>query len=105
MKISARRASAAPGDRPALPGTCVPSLTSGIVLDQFAAGIRHDVELGPEFRGAPIITISGKVIGVASTAYDPLDIRPDEVLFAPPVNSACEALIASSTSIRSSSSR
>jgi S1-C subfamily serine protease len=76
------------------------SLTSGIVIDQFAGGIRHDAEVGREFRGAPIVTIGGKVIAVASMAYDPLDIQPDEVLFAPPVNSACLAVIACGGGIR-----
>ena len=76
------------------------TLTSGVVLDQSSAGIRHNAELDPDFRGAPIIDIEGHVLAVASMAYAPLNFTPTELHFAPPVNVSCSTVIACGGGIR-----
>jgi len=65
----------------------------GTALDLSAAGIRHDVRYAPEFRGAPLTTADGRVLGVLSTAYSPTGIDPGELRFAPVVSAACERLL------------
>ena len=76
------------------------SLTSGVINDQSSAGLQHTAEVGTAWRGAPIINIDGKVLGVASLAYEPLNFDPGEVHFAPPINVACTTVIACGGGIR-----
>lgn len=69
------------------------SLTSGVVIDQSLSGIRHNAEIGPEFRGAPMINVDGKVLAVATRDYEPLGFATAETHFAPPVNVACTTVL------------
>ena len=69
------------------------SLTSGIVIDQNAAGFLHTAPVGLFMQGGPIVTADGRVLGVASVAYRPLGFDPGEVHFSVPINVVCEQLL------------
>lgn len=69
------------------------SLTTGVVIDQSAAGFQHTAPLGPAFQGGPIVTVDGKVLGVASLTYQPLGFDPGEIHFAVPINQVCQKLL------------
>jgi len=65
----------------------------GLVVDQSAAGIEVDAPIGTAFRGGPVITGDGKVLGMASLAYEPLGYDPGAVRFAVPVGNACRVIL------------
>lgn len=69
------------------------SLTTGVVIDQSAVGFQHTAPLGPAFQGGPIVTVDGKVLGVASLTYEPLGFDPGEIHFAVPINQVCQKLL------------
>jgi S1-C subfamily serine protease len=69
------------------------TVSPGTALDLSAAGIRHDVRMAPEFRGAPLTTADGMVLGVVSAAYSPTGVDPGELRFAPFVTAACQRLL------------
>jgi S1-C subfamily serine protease len=69
------------------------SLTTGVVIDQSAAGFQHTAPLGPAFQGGPIVTAEGKVLGVASLAYQPLGYDPGQIHFAVRVVDLCQVLL------------
>jgi S1-C subfamily serine protease len=69
------------------------TLTTGVVIDQSAVGFQHTAPLGTAFQGGPIVTVDGKVIGVASLNYRPLGFDPGEIHMALPVNQVCERLL------------
>lgn len=70
------------------------SLTTGVVIDQSSAGFQHDAPLGAAWQGGPIVTVDGKVLGVASLSYAPLGFAPgEEVHFSVSVNELCRKLI------------
>lgn len=69
------------------PGAAV---SPGMVIDVSAVGLRHTAKLDLDFRGAPIITSEGKVIGLASLDYRPtLMPSTGEMYYAPLATSAC----------------
>lgn len=69
------------------------SLTSGIIIDQSAAGILHTAPIGSFMQGGPIVTADYKVIGVASVAYRPLGFDPGEIHYSVQINSVCVVLM------------
>jgi S1-C subfamily serine protease len=69
------------------------SLTTGVIIDQSLVGFQHTAPLGATFQGGPIVTVDGKVLGVASLAYQPLGFDPGEIHFAVPINQVCQKLI------------
>jgi S1-C subfamily serine protease len=69
------------------------TLSAGLVLDQTDAGIQHDASVGHAWQGGPIVDQDGKVIAVASLAYQPLGFDPGDVHFAAPVGAACEVVL------------
>ena len=69
------------------------SLTSGIVIDQNAAGFLHTAPVGLFMQGGPIVTADGKVLGVASVDYKPLGFDPGEVHFSVQIAVVCEKLL------------
>lgn len=69
------------------------SLTSGIVIDQNAAGFLHTAPIGTAQQGGPIVTADGKVVGVASVAYRPFGFDPGETHYSVFINAACERLL------------
>jgi S1-C subfamily serine protease len=69
------------------------SIIQGFVADVSADGIQHDVAVGTQFQGAPLINSDGEVVAVASRTYSPLKFEPDAVYFAPLVRMACDAVL------------
>lgn len=69
------------------------SLTTGVVVDQSAAGFQHTAPVGVAWQGAPIVTTNGKILGVASLTYEPLGFPSGEVHFAPPISAVCSRLL------------
>jgi S1-C subfamily serine protease len=69
------------------------TLTTGVIIDQSAAGFQHTAPLGTAFQGGPIVTVDGKVLGVASLNYKPLGFDPGEIHMALPINNVCQKLL------------
>ncbi len=69
------------------------TFSPGTVLDQSADGIQMTAPVGSAWQGGPVVTQDGKVIAVASLAYQPLGFNPGQVPFAAPVNAACDTLL------------
>ena len=69
------------------------TFSPGMVLDQSAEGIQMTAPVGSAWQGGPVVTQDGKVVAVASLAYQPLGFNPGEVPFAAPVDAACETLL------------
>lgn len=65
----------------------------GLVVDQSAAGFQHTATLGTAYAGGPILTNSGKVLGIASLAYQPLGFDPGDVHFSVPVGMTCTLVL------------
>jgi S1-C subfamily serine protease len=69
------------------------SLTSGIVIDQNAAGFLHTAPIGNAQQGGPVVTPDGKVIGVASVTYRPFGFDPGEVHYSIGIAATCDRLL------------
>jgi S1-C subfamily serine protease len=74
-------------------GSTGASITQGFVADVSSDGIQHDVAVGTQFQGGPIINSDGEVVGVASRTYSPLGFNPQAVYFAPLVRLACDTVL------------
>jgi S1-C subfamily serine protease len=74
-------------------GSTGASITQGFVADVSTDGIQHDVAVGSQFQGGPIINSDGEVVGVASRTYSPLGFNPQAVYFAPLVRLACQTVL------------
>jgi S1-C subfamily serine protease len=74
-------------------GSTGASITQGFVADVSADGLQHDVPIGTQFQGGPIINSDGEVVAVASRTYAPLQFNPQSVFFAPLVRLACDAVL------------
>jgi S1-C subfamily serine protease len=74
-------------------GSTGASITQGFVADVSQDGIEHDVAVGAQFQGSPLINSNGEVVGIASRTYGPLGFTPVDVYFAPLVRMACEHLV------------
>lgn len=75
------------------------SIVQGVVADTSADGIQHDVPVGIQFRGGPMLDRSGKLVAVASRDYAPLPFLPEAVFFGIPVRKACEEVVQCPTSL------
>ncbi len=69
------------------------TFSPGMVLGQSAEGIQMTTPVGSAWQGGPVVTQDGKVVAVASLAYQPLGFNPGEVPYAPPFDAACETLL------------
>ena len=69
------------------------AITQGFVADVSGDGIQHDVPVGSQFQGGPLVNSSGEVVGIASRTYSPLGFAPDAVYFAPLIRQACDAVL------------
>jgi hypothetical protein len=58
-----------------------------------ADGIQHDVPVGVQFRGGPMLDADGRLVAIASRAYAPLPFAPEAVFFGVPVRQACDELV------------
>jgi S1-C subfamily serine protease len=70
------------------------TISPGQVLDLTANQIQHNVAISEQFQGGPLLTADGKVLGVASMEYSPLNFdATGGVSFAVPVALACEQVL------------
>lgn len=69
------------------------AITQGSVADVSQAGIQHDAAIGQAFQGGPLLNSDGKVVGVASRTYAPLNFATDGVWFAPTIRMACNKVL------------
>jgi hypothetical protein len=69
------------------------SITPGIVVSTSSDGFRHTVVLGTDYRGGPVITSDGKILGISSLDYQPLGFNPGEVHDAVFVNVICQKVL------------
>lgn len=74
-------------------GSTGASITQGFVADVSADGLQHDVAIGTQFQGGPIVNSDGEVVAVASRTYSPLHFNPQAVYFAPLVRLACDTVL------------
>lgn len=72
------------------------ALSPGTVIDQSATGIQHNAPLNAAFRGGPIVNGQGEVVGIVSTAYQPLGYPGGAVSFGVPIQAACERVLSCS---------
>jgi S1-C subfamily serine protease len=75
------------------------SIVQGVVADTSADGIQHDVPVGIQFRGGPMLDSSGKLVAISSRDYAPLPFTPEAVFFGIPVRKACEEVVQCPTSL------
>lgn len=66
----------------------------GVLLDQSQSGLQHTAPVGSLFVGGPLLTGSGKVVGLSTLAYQPHGIDPGRVLSAPDVAGLCASVLA-----------
>jgi S1-C subfamily serine protease len=69
------------------------TLTSGMLIDQSAAGFQHTAPLGLDFQGGPVVNGDGLVLGVAALAYQPLGYDNGQIHFSPPISAACARVL------------
>ncbi len=69
------------------------SVSPGLVIDVSAVGLQHTAAVGTAYRGGPVLTGSGEVLGMVSTDYAPLNFEPGNLTFAPNIVAACEGLL------------
>lgn len=70
------------------------SVTEGLIADVSAEGLQHTAPLSDLYRGGPLVDEEGRVVGLASRAYSPLNFFVDDVWFAPGTTNMCESTLA-----------
>ena len=65
----------------------------GVLLDHAEQGLQHTAPVGALFRGGPLVTGDGVVVGVASNGYQPYGIDQGSVPAAPAVSALCSQLL------------
>lgn len=74
-------------------GTAGASITQATVVDVSASGLAIDGGVGAAFQGAPLVTLQGQVVAVASRTYAPLGFPSESVFYAPYVEAACNKVL------------
>jgi S1-C subfamily serine protease len=74
-------------------GSTGASITQGFVADVSTDGVQHDVPIGTQFQGGPLINSDGEVVAVSSRTYSPLNFTTQAVYFAPLVRQACDSVL------------
>ena len=69
------------------------TFSPGMVLGQSAEGIQMTTPVGSAWQGGPVVAQDGKVVAVASLAYQPLGFNPGQVPYAPSVDAAASAAV------------
>lgn len=69
------------------------ALSPGMVIGTSAEGFQHNASVGSHFRGGPIITADGKIMGIASLDYRPGNFDPGEVHFSIQINTVCSKIM------------
>ncbi len=67
--------------------------TPGVLVDRSAQGLQHTAPLGAFFVGGPMVDGEGRVLGMASTAYQPLGLASGAVGQSPDVVAMCASLL------------
>lgn len=75
------------------------SVVQGTVADTAQNGIQHDVPIGVQFQGGPLLDIAGQLVAISSRTYAPLGFVPDTVFFGVPVREACVEVVQCPTSL------
>ena len=75
------------------------SIVQGTVADTAQNGIQHDVPIGVQFQGGPLLNTSGELVAISSRTYAPLDFVPDTVYFGVPVREACAEVVQCPTAL------
>jgi S1-C subfamily serine protease len=65
----------------------------GVLLDHSQRGLQHTVPVGTLFRGGPLVTGDGRVVGMATLDYRPYGVDPGQVLQAPDVAGLCAKIL------------
>jgi hypothetical protein len=74
-------------------GSAGASIIQEQIADVSAAGVTVYGGVGQAFQGAPIITLQGQVLAVASRSYAPLGFASSSVFYAPYVEAACNKVL------------
>ena len=69
------------------------SIVQGTIIDVAGNAISHDVPIGPQFQGGPLLSSSGQLIAISSRTYAPLGFPPDATFFGVPVREACAEVV------------
>ncbi|MDZ7676738.1 MAG: trypsin-like peptidase domain-containing protein [Acidimicrobiales bacterium] len=69
------------------------SIVQGTVADVASNAIAHDVPIGVQFQGGPMLSSTGQLVAISSRSYAPLGFPPDTVFFGVPVREACADLV------------
>ncbi len=69
------------------------SIVQGTIIDVAGNAISHDVPIGPQFQGGPLLSSSGELIAISSRTYAPLGFPPDATFFGIPVREACAEVV------------
>ncbi len=67
--------------------------TPGVLVDRSSQGIQHTAPLGTFFVGGPMVDGEGRVLGMASTAYQPMGVSGGAVAQSPDVVAICSVLL------------
>ena len=65
----------------------------GVLLDSSNLGLQHTAAVGSFFRGGPLLTGEGTVVGVASLSYQPYGVDQGQVLAAPAISALCSRVL------------
>jgi hypothetical protein len=68
--------------------------TPGVLVDHSDQGLQHTAPVGALYRGGPLVTVQGRVVGVASLDYQPYGFDPGQVAQAPGVEGLCSVVLA-----------
>ncbi len=65
----------------------------GVLLDHSQLGLQHTTPIGTLFMGGPLLDGQGRVVGMASGAYQPFGVDPGDVRQAPDVAGICAKIL------------
>jgi len=65
----------------------------GHLIDHSQSGLQHTAAVGTLYVGGPLVDAEGRVLGMASSAYQPLGINPGDVPQAPDVAAICRTVL------------
>ena len=69
------------------------SIVQGTISDVAANALAHDVPIGIQYQGGPLLNSNGELVAIASRAFAPLGFAPDTVFFGVPVREACAEVV------------
>jgi S1-C subfamily serine protease len=74
-------------------GAAGATIGEGLVGDVSASGIQHDAPIGAAFQGGPLLNSDGKIVGIDSRAYSPLNFSSEGMFFAVPPQAMCDKIL------------